>query len=152
MKRPNYPNCCFTLDLPNLSGILALSVEFKPYSGYAGEIFMKDKAQACHRNTKASHLAFSGPPLIIEDLGSNTIKALIIEYKQSVFVEHDPSKKCRVYPNKDFKSYKDCDDAYMEEMFSQFYPLGFMPVWATDNISRVTTQMHLGEDILLKAP
>jgi hypothetical protein len=125
LKRPNYPNCCFTLDLPNLSSIQALSVEFKRYPGYTGEILIEDKAQASHRNTKASHLAFSGPPLIIEDLGSNTIKALIIEYKQSVFMEHDPSKKCH-YPNKYFKSYKDCDNAYMGRMISQFYPSGFM--------------------------
>ena len=33
----------------------------------------------------------------------------IVKIKKNVFVEEDPSKTCRNYPNPDFVSYQECD-------------------------------------------
>ena len=42
-----------------------------------------------------------------------------------------------------FSSYEECDDAYIKEKLANYFPPTFVPVWATDNISLVTTHMHL---------
>ena len=33
----------------------------------------------------------------------------IVELKQDTYMEHDPSKNCRNYPNQRFQSYNHCD-------------------------------------------
>ena len=35
-------------------------------------------------------------------------------------------------------SYEACDRRYIHEKLSQYYPDGFMPVWATDDMNKVT--------------
>ena len=63
--------------------------------------------------------------------------------KQNIFNEKDPYSRCNPYPNEMFESYADCDDSYIKEKLATNFPQGFLPVWATDNISLVTTHMHL---------
>ena len=56
-----------------------------------------------------------------------------LDLSQYVFVEKDPTKNCRVYPNNDYESYGECDQAYVESMLR-----GIVPIWNTNNISKAT--------------
>ena len=56
----------------------------------------------------------------------------MVDIKESVFVEDDPSKNCRVYPNKDHQSYRECDDQFMKDLLSTFDP-PITPVWLTED-------------------
>ena len=58
-----------------------------------------------------------------------------VEFEQNVFVEEDEDKNCSNYDN---DSYEDCDRRYIQEKLSRNYPDGFMPVWATGNMTKVT--------------
>ena len=62
----------------------------------------------------------------------------MVDISQSVFVEDDPSKECRVYPNKEHRSYRECDDQFMKDLVSTFDP-PITPVWLTDDVKQVTT-------------
>ena len=62
----------------------------------------------------------------------------MVDISQSVFVEDDPSKECRVYPNKEHRSYRECDDQFMKDLVSTFDP-PITPVWLTDDVNKVTT-------------
>ena len=64
-------------------------------------------------------------------------KTYAIDIKESVFMEDDPSKNCRVYPNKDFQSYRECDDQFMKDYVSKLDP-PITPVWLTDDADQVT--------------
>ena len=63
----------------------------------------------------------------------------IVKMKQNINVEEDPGNTCRNYPNKDFASYKDCDDKNMADTFKDIVDgLNITPPWLTDNLDSVT--------------
>ena len=37
--------------------------------------------------------------------------------------------------------YQDCDDAFIRRSLDKHYPKGFTPIWATDNMTEVTTHL-----------
>ena len=61
-----------------------------------------------------------------------------VDISESVFVEEDPSKRCRVYPTKEHQSYRECDDQFMKDLVSTFDP-PITPVWLTEDLNQVTT-------------
>ena len=58
-----------------------------------------------------------------------------VEFEQDIYVEEDEDKNCSNYVD---DSYEACDRRYIQEILSRYYPQGFMPVWATDNMTTVT--------------
>ena len=63
----------------------------------------------------------------------------IVKMKKNINVEEDPGNTCRNYPNKDFASYKDCDDKNMADTFKDIVDgLNITPPWLTDNLDSVT--------------
>ena len=67
------------------------------------------------------------------------LQKYIVKISESVYVEEDPSKRCRVYPNKEHRSYRECDDQFMKDLVSTFDP-PITPVWLTDDLNQVTSQ------------
>ena len=65
-------------------------------------------------------------------------RTYVVDISESVFVEEDPSKNCRVYPYKDHQSYRECDDQFMKDLVSTFDP-PITPVWLTDDMNKVTS-------------
>ena len=61
----------------------------------------------------------------------------MVDISESVFMENDPSKRCRVYPTKEHRSYRECDDQFMKDLVSTFDP-PITPVWLTDDVNQVT--------------
>ena len=64
-------------------------------------------------------------------------KQFVVDISESVYVEEDPSKRCRVYPNKEHRSYRECDDQFMKDLVSTFDP-PITPIWLTDDLNQVT--------------
>ena len=60
------------------------------------------------------------------------------DVSESVFVEEDPSQRCRVYPNEEHQSYRQCDDQFMKGVVSMLEP-PIMPVWLTDDADQATS-------------
>ena len=149
LKRPNHPNNCLTLDFGEYTEVIkernikGVSIGLNHIAGFGTEILLEDKLRSTTRTMKYNRLAYTGPTLEIENLDANVMKAFIVEMKQNIFNERDPSKQCQPYPNSMFASYDECDDSYIKKKLATYFPPTFVPVWATDNISLVTTQMHL---------
>ena len=72
--------------------------------------------------------------------GWPTKNSYVVELGESVFLEDDPSKACRNYPNPEYTSYRECDDQFMKDFVATFDPPGIVPVWLTDDITQVTEQ------------
>ena len=143
LRRPNYPHNCLTLDFDGVDSIEQIKFYFSPIEGYNVEVLLEDKQRSCYRSLTSNRLAYTGPVIEVVDLSSKSKINYIVEMKQNIFVEKDHSKNCKVYPNDEFESYKSCDDKFMHEIFKNHFPPTFMPVWATNNMSEVTTAMSL---------
>ena len=75
-------------------------------------------------------------------------KDYTIQISKNVFVPEDPSNNCVVYPNPEFKSYRDCDEDFMLNFVSSFDPPDLVPVWLAQKFENVTTKRtmkHLGK-------
>ena len=64
-----------------------------------------------------------------------------VKIKERVYVEGDPGSTCRNYPNSEFETYMACDEKYMKDRVAKIAPgLNLMPVWMTNDLSKVTTE------------
>ena len=81
-----------------------------------------------------------GPPM---KLGNHNPKFLkyIVRLKKDVFVEEDPSKGCRNYPNSDFPSYKECDSKYLKNRIKDLGRDQYLtPPWIAKDLTEVSEQ------------
>ena len=61
-----------------------------------------------------------------------------MELEQHIYREADPHKTCRDYAGRK-ETYEECDLDFIESELRQHYPPEFTPIWATSNMSAVTT-------------
>ena len=61
-----------------------------------------------------------------------------LRIKQNVFLEEDKTKNCRVYPNDEFGTYSECDQAMVRYAREEMPDI--MPFWLSDHLDNVTTQ------------
>ena len=152
----NHPNNCFTLDLIDELGHVDLknikNIDFYFYQdpNFDVEVVMEDRLRSVNRAQTFHHFENAGSRLKL-NLKENKHLYFAAEFKQNSFVEDDPLKECRNYPNDEFDSYSQCDKKFVETVFEKYFPPGFMPVWATDDVEKVTTSFFVGEYNDLKA-
>ena len=138
---PNHPSNCLTLDLvkiPNLSlkDLIQIQFNFKHASKYQLEVQLEDRLYSLSRSFKYNKFGNSGPKMELKNLSRSIYRYYSVQLSQKVFTEEDPGKKCKHYVE---TSYNDCDQQFIKKMLRENYPPGFMPVWATSNLSSVTT-------------
>ena len=94
------------------------------------EINIEDRFHDLDRSNRFAKLSQSGPQIQIENLGQKcSNKKFLVEFKQTKYVEEDKSKGCVNYPNPEFESYNECDEAFMRDILKAHYPPHFMPFW-----------------------
>jgi hypothetical protein len=99
------------------------------------ELFILDSNLVAARTLSEHNLHFLGPQMRVGMTDETKAFLYNIALTQTVYDEDDESKNCAVYPTSLYGSYGDCDKAYVESVLD-----GIVPIWATENISRVTTQ------------
>ena len=138
-SRVNYPNNCRSLNLssiPELRGkhFMELILDVNELGDYAVEVQLQGDTLDCNRNIKEHSLHSSGDAIRLNV--ENVWKAYMLDITQRVFVEDDPTNTCRDYPNKEYLSFKQCDDQFVRNLLP-----GLTSVWMTDNYSEVSTQV-----------
>ena len=142
-KRVNYPNNCQTLDLFEVTElkervIKQIWMEFEDITGRSVEINFKGRNLDCGRDIKDHGFYSTGQAI---RMNKNFLwKSYMVEISQRVYVEEDPSKRCKNYPTADFLSYKDCDDSFINGIISREVP-GLVPIWQNDDLAKVSTQV-----------
>ena len=67
---------------------------------------------------------------------ANTIRKSYVQIiSTSKDSDLDQNIKCKNYPYKNYKTYKDCDDEFI---FQEVLKIGLVPFWATDDYRTVT--------------
>ena len=150
--RLNHPSNCLTLDLVkipnlNLKGINQIHIRFRKSSKYKEEVQMEDRLYSLSRAFKYNRFEIVGPKMELKNLSKNTYRYFSVQFDQKRFLEDDPGKICRKYMK---TSYNDCDEEFMMKSLRKNYPANFMPVWATPNLSLVTTHIIGDQDSFYK--
>ena len=141
----NYPDNCQTLDLTKNSktkdeGVKEIELKFHPPpTNVTIYVILLGKTSSCSRNL--AELAFSQQGDRVE-LGRNWEKNFYVKIIGNKFPEEDPKNECREYPNNDYFSYKDCDDAFLKREVDLLSP-GLRPIWITKDLDTVTIKRKL---------
>ena len=138
---PNHPSNCLTLDLVKISNISLKNLfqvifYFKENTKYQLEVHLEDRLYSLSRSFKYNEFGNSGPKMELKNLSRSLYRYYSVQLSQNVFTEEDPGKQCKNYVE---RSYNDCDQHFIKKVLREHYPPGFMPVWATSNLSSVTT-------------
>lgn len=79
---------------------------------------------------------YDGQALEIDDLAIPMVKRFTLTLSQIINLDSDPGSTCSHYPNKDFSSYKECDEDFVYNEMKKKYKL--MPFWAAKSLDEVT--------------
>ena len=109
LTRINYPYNCLTLDMSNntdlkRNGIKSLHIYFQNLNNFSIEIQPQGKSISLGRDIIDHSFYSTGSPIVLEKMGM--FKKYAVQIKEHNFVEKDLSKGCRIYPNKQFFSYR----------------------------------------------
>jgi hypothetical protein len=127
---------CFIIRNTSIKALKVVSFYFKQNTGMKeAELFILDSNLVAARNLMDHNLHFLGPQMRVDMANGTNAFVYNLALTQTMYDEDDESKNCAVYPTSLYRSYGDCDKAYVERVLD-----GIVPIWATDNISGVTTQ------------
>ena len=146
LERANYPLNCWNFNLKNFPEVkndLIQSIYFW-FNGRKNISSIQIKAQGRHlvSHRDLFHNSFySTGDAVIGVPGF--YKKYGIEISENVYVEEDPSKDCRDYPNEEYESFADCDNQYVRNVCKKH---DINPVWLTNDFANVTVQYFLSDD------
>ena len=85
------------------------------------------------RNLRSHSQDYIGPQI---QMNTKLNKKFFMTISQTLNIESDPGLNCKIYPNSQFKSYRDCDEAFVYNQMKSIYKI--MPFWAARSLSEVT--------------
>jgi hypothetical protein len=101
------------------------------------EVQLEDKNMATRRQILVNNMNNQGPLMTYQN-SSKVLNLYTVELFEEVFMKDDLTKNCTEYPNDQYGSYSDCDLHYGLTRLAQEVGPGFLPLWASTNLSRVT--------------
>ena len=101
-------------------------------------IYIEEKNRALRKRQLAENmLSFVGPYIGNPNLSIGRRIRVAIKLEQFIDSEHDVSKNCFNYPTKEYSSYAECDEKYVQQQFKKNWE-NIKPFWVVDNLSEVT--------------
>ena len=90
-----------------------------------------------------NYLSYTGPLIEISDLSNEKGRQieLIVQLSQDIKTERDEESKCRNYPNKEYLSYNDCDQTFVQKIMKEKFSI--KPFWASQDLDNVTTMRQV---------
>ena len=146
LERVNFPLNCLSLNLtkyPEVKNNQIQSLNFR-FNGRQNISSIQINAQGrnliSHRDLFHNSFYSTGDALISD---AGYLKKYGIEISENVYVEEDPSKYCKEYPNEKYESFADCDNQYVRNVCKKH---NIFPIWLTDDFKNVTIQHFLSEE------
>ena len=87
-------------------------------------------------------MSYQGPEIKNKDLIKGKHVSVVMHIFQEINTEKNPKARCKNYPYKNFWNYSECDKNFVYENILKNTFGGYMPFWATEDLSNVT-QMRL---------
>ena len=92
--------------------------------------------KALSRNLKSNILAYDGPAFIYKDLNIPRELGGMFKISQNIYSEEEENKKCRNYPYNDFLNFRDCDEKYNHDKFTNDFKV--MPFWVASSLNETS--------------
>ena len=136
----------------DIKGIKWLEIDFNrtvlETNNFTLELRLQGKSLSARRGIP-EHRFYSLGDAIKLDKGSAS--TYVVKAKKNVFVEEDPSKTCRNYPNPDFASYKDCDSKHLRQKVKEIDP-ELNPPWLAEELENgIVEPIHVSPEKLSMA-
>ena len=126
-RTPHFPSCIQLDLLDNMKqNFTPVQIKFqsKRIANLGISLLLADRNTALEKRPLKSQLKmYIGPRIEINNL-------MIIQSEKNTAI------KCVNYPTTEYKSYKDCDEAFVYGQMKTIYKI--MPFWATSNFDEVT--------------
>ena len=133
---------CKTLDLDELNitkSPIEIRLYFIKHENVSIRIYVEEKNKVLRKRfLEKNLLSYNGPEIINHDLSKGRIMNYIFSISQEINSELDKDKLCRIYPTKQYSSFRHCDEKTLHE---QFMKSNLMPFWAAENISEITRKI-----------
>ena len=102
-------------------------------------IQLNDKNLYCRRQI-LQHKTNNEGDLLIYENSSKAMNIYVVEVFEEKFVKEDLTKNCIDYPTETYQDYDDCDLQFGLSKLAHDVGPNFRPLWASDNMSMVTTK------------
>ena len=125
-----YPDIGFKIDVFGKIGhrdINAIWFEFNGNTDKEVEIQLEDKEHACLRSIFSNAMGQKGDKIQTK---KGLQRIFSIDIHQEIFDENDQTKKCKNYPNENFKSFQECDEAFIRKQLDVGGLKNLTPIWA----------------------
>ena len=96
------------------------------------------------RRLRSQRHDYVGPIVEIESLSRVVQRRFHLKISQTINLEIDSGIRCRNYPNKDFLSYRKCDENFVYKKMKTTYKV--MPFWAAKTFGEVTNRTEFVKD------
>ena len=139
-----YPSCQ-TIDLLDYEILrnktpIIIILSFHKSANLGIFIRIDDKKMALRKRGLRSQINdYDGIPIEIEDFSHPMTKKYYMTFSQIIHLETEKGINCRKYPNKEFFSYKECDEHFVYTIMKDKYKI--MPFWAAKTLDTVTDLM-----------
>ena len=98
-------------------------------------LLIEERNKMLSRSVKYTRSMYIGPSMIFNNLANTIRKSYVQIISTSKDSDLDQNIKCKNYPYKNYKTYKDCDDEFI---FQEVLKIGLVPFWATEDYRTVT--------------
>ena len=82
-------------------------------------------------------LSYTGPDIGNPNLNVSKRFRFAIKIEQFIDSELDASKNCKNYPSKEFSSFAECDEKFVQQQFMEHFQ-NITPFWVADDMADVT--------------
>lgn len=137
-----YPTCQ-TIDLTESFDLkmqtpMLIAFRFFPRKNLGVSLQIEDRKRSLmKRRLRSQGHDYDGPAVEIESLLSGLYKRFHLKITQTINLEIDSGIKCKNYPNKDFPSYRDCDENFVYKKIKAYKAI---PFWAATTFKEVTNR------------
>ena len=124
---PIHPNCIILeMNTSAVPSLIKIALNNSEKVSFQMDIVEKNMGLTKRR---IESYAYSGPTIKLDKLDSKGL-AIGLSLKQTYYSEQDKETNCIIYPNKTFKSFKDCDEHFI---INEMKKLDIMSFWAINN-------------------
>ena len=138
---PQFP-ACFTLDLADHFDIiggnvpLSLSFRFERIQNMSITVKVIDSLKSLIKRSLSSEaFDYEGSKMKLY-LDTPQSKFFALTLSQIIHLEADEGKNCINYPNKNFESFRECDENFVYHEINDNF--NFMPFWAAKRADEIT--------------
>ena len=116
-----------------------ITFEFFPRENLGVSLQIEDRETALlKRRLRSQRHDYVGSAVEIDSLSRGVYKRFDLKISQKINLEIDSGIKCRNYPNKEYQSYRNCDEDFLYKKMKTTYNV--IPFWAAKTFEEVTNR------------